>query len=163
MPSKEGIFVSKQTVPKYAHLQYETLHELEISITEYWYLDMVYQLSRQGVCYKSLDNIAQDMRMTKNGVAKMRDRLTEKGLLIHRGNNRVSTSVKYNSVYFLDKPAYNSVTNRTTEYTSGVQLSIPKNNNKINIEKRSCNSVGTITSLQEAERRIARTAVPTPR
>lgn len=121
-------------VAKFAHLQYKVLHELEITINEYWYLDMVYQLSRGGWCYKSLDNIAQDMRLTKNGVVKIRDRLTERGFIVKGRANRVKTSVKYNSVYFSNPRAYNSVTKNTTEYTSGVQLSGTKNNNKNNKE-----------------------------
>ena len=123
-------------VPKFAHLQYDVLHKLEITIPEYWYLDMVYQLSRDKWCYKSLEHIAEDMRMTKNGVMKMRDRLTDRELIVKGRAGKVRTSVKYNSVYFSKSKAYNSVTNRHTEYTSGVQLSIPKNNNEINKEYR---------------------------
>lgn len=122
-------------VPLFAHLSYEVLQRLNITIPEYWYLDMVYQLSRDGWCYKSLDHIAEDMHMTKNGVMKMRDRLLERGFITKGRAGRVRTSEKYNSVYFTNKRSYNSVTKSTTEYTFGVQLSIPKNNNEINKEK----------------------------
>jgi hypothetical protein len=125
----------KQTVNKYAHLEYEVLHKLQISINEYWLLDMVYQLSRDGWCYKSLSNIATDMRLTKNGVIKMRDRLISRGLLKKNMKGNLKTEVAYNSVYRLDKESYNSVTNRTTKYTASVQLSGTKNNNRITIEK----------------------------
>lgn len=124
----------QEVVPLYAHLQYDVLHKLEITISEYWYLDMIYQLSRDKWCYKSLDNIANDMRMTKNGVVKMRDRLTGRGFIVKGRAGKVRTSGKYNSVYFSASTKYNSVTNRTTEYTSGVQLSCTKINNKINKE-----------------------------
>ncbi len=124
--------MKQQTVGKYAHLEYEVLHRLEITIPEFWYLDMVYQLSRDGWCWKSLDNIALDMRLTKNGVFKMRERLTDKGFIIKGRGGKVKTSVKYNSVYRLDKATYNSVTKRDTEYNNSVQLSITKNNSKIN-------------------------------
>jgi hypothetical protein len=40
--------MKQQTINKYAHLEYETLHKLDITIPEYWFLDMVYQLSRDG-------------------------------------------------------------------------------------------------------------------
>jgi hypothetical protein len=130
MKSKE-----QSQVPLFAYLHYEVLQRLEITIPEYWYLDMVYQLSRDGWCYKSLDHIAKDMRMTKNGVMKMRERLTERGLVIKGRAGRVRTSEKYNSVYFTNKRSYNSVTKNTTEYTFGVQLSIPKNNKENNKEK----------------------------
>jgi len=128
--------MKQQTIGKYAHLEYETLHKLEITIPEYWYLDMVYQLSRDGWCWKSLDNIATDMRMTKNGVFKMRDRMIERGFLTKGRGGKVKTSVKYNSVYRLDKQAYNSVTKRDTQYNNGVQLSITKNNNETNIDNK---------------------------
>lgn len=128
--------MKNQTVNKYAHLEYETLHKLEISINEYWLLDMVYQLSRDGWCYKSLSSIAQDMRLTKNGVVKMRDRLIDRGLLKKNKKGHLKTDVSYNSVYRLDKEAYNSVTNRTTKYNDAVQLSGTKNNNKTNNRNR---------------------------
>lgn len=126
--------MKQQTNNRFAHLEYEVMHRLEVSIPEYWYLDMVYQLSRDGWCWKSLDNIAVDMRMTKNGVMKMRDRLIDRGFIVKGVKGKVKTSVKYNSVYRLDKSTYNSVTNRTTEYTSNGQLSIPKNNKENNKE-----------------------------
>ena len=93
----------KHETPKFAHLQYSVLHELDISIAEYWYLDMIYQLSRQGWCNKRLDNIAEDMRVTRRGVIVMRDRLIERGLIIKGVANRVKTTEKVNKVYFLDK------------------------------------------------------------
>lgn len=127
--------MKSQTINKYAHLEYEVLHTLEISINEYWLLDMVYQLSRDGWCYKSLESIARDMRITKNGVVKMRDRLIDRKLLTKNRKGQLKTGVAYNSVYQLDKKAYNSVTNRTTEYNEIVQLSGTKTNNRITIEK----------------------------
>lgn len=130
-----AFFVKEQTIHKYAHLEYEVLHKLEVSIAEYWYLDMVYQLSRDGWCYKSLDNTAKDMRITKNGVVKMRDRLIKRGLVKKNIKGYVKTTVMYNSVYRLDKKAYNSVTNRTTRYNAAVQLSGTKNNNEIKKER----------------------------
>ena len=128
--------MKQQTINKYAHLEYETLHKLEISINEYWLLDMVYQLSRDKWCYKSLTSIAQDMRLTKNGVVKMRDRLIERGLLKKNIKGHLKTGETYNSVYRLDSDTYNSVTNRTTEYNDTVQLSGTKNNNRITIDNK---------------------------
>jgi|ERR1035437_6502484 predicted transcriptional regulator len=120
---------------KFAHLQYEVLHTLEISINEYWFLDMVYQLSRSGWCYKSLESIANDMRLTKNGVVKLRDRLIERGLINKDRRGRLNTSVTYNSVYRVNPTTYNSVQNRTTKYNATVQLSGTKINNETNIDK----------------------------
>jgi hypothetical protein len=78
-----------------------------------------------------LESIAIDMRMTKNGVMKMRDRLIDRGLLVKGFRGKVKTSAMYNSVYRVDEKTYNSVQKRPTEYTSNVQLSIPKNNNRL--------------------------------
>ena len=92
-----------EKVSKFAHLQYDVLHELEISIPEYWYLDMVFQLSRFGWCNKKLENIAEDMRLTKRGVMKLRNRLIEKGLIVKGVANRVKTTEKVNKVYFSEQ------------------------------------------------------------
>lgn len=127
----------------YAHLQYKVLHQLEITIPEYWFLDMVYQLCRDGWCYKSLQSIANDMRITKNGVVKMRDRLIERGLLIKDRKGRLKSSVTYNSVYRVNPTTYNSVQNRTTEYNAAVQLSGTKINIENNKEKKDLNLFGS--------------------
>lgn len=121
--------------PLFAHLQYKVLKQFGLSPAEYWYLDMVYYLSRSGWCYKSLENIARDMNMTKNGVIKLRDRLTSKGLIVKGYKGRVKSSVTYNKVYLTDSEPYNLVTNRTTKYTSAVPLSSTKINIKNNKDK----------------------------
>lgn len=126
----------KQQTNRFAHLQYDVLKQFGMSPNEYWYLDMVYQLSRDGWCYKSLDNIASDMNMTKNGIVKLRDRLIEKGLIIKDRKGKVKTSVMYNKVYLTDSQPYNLVTNRTTKYNAIVQQSGTKNNNRITIEEK---------------------------
>jgi DNA-binding MarR family transcriptional regulator len=132
--------------PRFAHLQYSVLKQFNMSPAEYWYLDMVYYLSRDGWCYKSLENIANDMNMTKNGVVKLRDRLIEKGLVIKNRKGQVKSSVMYNKVYLTDSQPYNLVTNCTTKYNGAVQQSSTKNNNRITIEK----GVGLKEKLQAA-------------
>lgn len=122
--------------PKFAHLQYAVLKEFKMSPAEYWYLDMIYYLSRDGWCYKSLVHIAEDMNMTKTGVVKLRDRLIDKGLVIKNRKGYVKSSGMYNKVYLNEKPAYNLVTKRTTKYNNAVQLSGTKNNNENNIDNR---------------------------
>lgn len=95
-------------VPRFAVLQYHVLHELEISIPEYFLLDMIYRLSGNGNrwCNKKLDNIAADMRLTQMGVIKMRNRLIERKLLIKGVGNRLKTSEKLNSVYVMDDSGF---------------------------------------------------------
>ena len=95
----------ERRVPKFAHLQYEVLHELEISIAEYFMLDMVHHLSGSGKywCNKKLESIALDMRLTKRGVTEMRNRLIERKLLIKGASNRLKTPEKVNKVYYLDE------------------------------------------------------------
>lgn len=128
---KNGVMGKQQNeASRFAHLQYEVLHTFEISINEYWFLDMVYQLSRSGWCYKSLESIARDMRLTKNGVVKLRDRMITRKLVEKDRKGRLKTSVTYNLVYRVNPTTYNSVQNRTTKYNAGVQLSGTKNNNR---------------------------------
>lgn len=86
--------------PKYAHLYYDVLHELDISIAEYFLMDMIYQLCRGGWSRKRLEYIAQDMNISRLGVMKMRDRLITKGLLEKGVGSRLKTTEKVNKVYF---------------------------------------------------------------
>ena len=91
-------------VPRFAILQYRVLHELDISISEYFLLDMVQHLSGGGKHWslKKLENIATDMRLSKRGVTVMRDRLIAKGLLKKGVGNRLRTTEKVQKVYFSD-------------------------------------------------------------
>jgi len=134
--------MSKQTINKYAHLEYEVLHSLDISIPEYWLLDMVYQLSRDGWCYKSLQNIAIDMKMSKRGVMKMRNRLIDKGLLKKNIKGHLKTEVAYNSVHHLDKEAYNLVHQSVNLVHPTGEQSATKNNNRLTIDKRDKKGIG---------------------
>lgn len=122
--------------PRFAHLQYAVLKQFKLSPAEYWYLDMIYYLSREGWCYKSLEHIAEDMNMTKNGIVKLRDRLIDKDLLIKNRKGYVKSSVMYNKVYLTESQPSNLVTNRTTKYNAAVQLSGTKTNNEINIDNK---------------------------
>ena len=122
--------------PKYATLLYGVLHELEITIPEYFYLDMVYHLSRNGWCYKSLSSVAKDMRMHRNGVQKMKNRLIEMGLLKKSIKGYVKTTDMYHSVLRQPQQSSHSVTNRNTQYYATIPLSGTKNNNKNNIDNR---------------------------
>lgn len=147
-----------QTVNKYAHLEYRVLHELDISINEYWYLDMVYQLSRDGWCYKSLQSIADDMKLSKQGVVKMRDRLIQRGLIKKNIKGHVKTEVAYNSVYRLDEVTYKSTKNRTTKFTERttkyngtVQLSSTKNNKE---NKKRLDNLEGIKRYQQMRARL---------
>ena len=133
IPSRGGNSKS-QIVNLYAHLHYRVLHELDITIPEYWYLDMVYQLSRDGWCYKSLQSIANDMKMSKRGVAVMRDRLKNQKLIKTGINGRVKTDVAYNSVIRQHTQAYNSVPGGWNSVPHRVELSATKNNKRITKE-----------------------------
>ncbi len=113
--------------PLYANLQYDVLHKLEVSINEYFYLDMVHKLSYQRWCTKSLENCASDMNISKRGLIKLRDRLVERGLIQKnlRGGLKVTdkyTGVAVNKVHF------------------GGELSGTKNNKEINIDNRGLKS-----------------------
>lgn len=94
------------------------------------------------------------MRITKNGVVKMRDRLIERKLLQKNSKGHLKTEVAYNSVYRLTKGAYNSVTNRTTKYNDTVQLSGTKSNKETNKDYRGVNNRGNGYKLALAKARM---------
>ena len=122
---------NKNESPLYATLLYEVRKELDISIQEYFYLDMVYHLSHDGWCYKSLDSIARDMGITKRGVMKMRNRLIERKLLKKNIKGHVKTTVMYNSVLRSDNKSVNKVPLSVNKVHPSGELSSTKNNNRI--------------------------------
>lgn len=97
--------MKQSKVPKFAHLQYQVLHDLDISINEYFMLDMIQHLSGGGRhwCNKKLDNIAFDMKLSKRGVTDIRNRLVERKLLVKGVGNRLRTSEKVQKMYFIDE------------------------------------------------------------
>jgi len=125
--------------PLYATLLYGIRKQLDITWNEYVYLDMVYHLSKDGWCYKSLDNVASDLGMVKSGVQKMRNRLIEKGLLKKNIKGHVKTTVMYHSVLRTPNERTTQETKRTTQYYAAVPLSTTKNNIKNYKEKKSLN------------------------
>lgn len=141
---------TNNVTPRFAHLEYRILHELELSIAEYFLLDMIFHLSGSGTrwCNKKLENIAFDMRLSKLGVIKMRDRLIEKGLVKKGVGNRLSTSEKVNKVYFLDDgdlQKVNKVTEKVNKVYPKSKQSITKTsveNNKRIIENNRSSDLG---------------------
>jgi predicted transcriptional regulator len=123
--------------PLYATVFYGIRQELGISWAEYIYLDMVYHLSKDGWCYKSLDNVAKDMGMAKSGVVKMRTRLIEKGLLKKSIKGYVKTTVMYHKVIRTDSQPYHKVNKPYHKVARSVPLSDTKNNNRTTIESDS--------------------------
>lgn len=83
--------------PKYSTVDYSVLKKLNISPTECVYLDMVYYLSRDGWCYKSLGSIAEDMNMVKSSISVIRDRLLDKKLITINPKRQVKTTALFNN------------------------------------------------------------------
>lgn len=140
--------------PKYATLLYEVRKRLDISIAEYFYLDMVYHLSHDGWCYKSLDNIGDDMGLSRIGVVKLRDRLIKKGLIKKNIKGHVKTGEAYNLVIRSDDSAYNKVTKPYNKVYPSVKQSIPKNNNRITIENRDFEKEDNRGAFSPAKERV---------
>lgn len=157
-------------VPRFAHLEYRVLHELKISIAEYFLLDMIFRISGNGsrFCQKKLDSIAFDMCISKRGVIVMRDRLIERGLLIKGSGNKLRTSEKVHKVYFLEEAELQKV-HFVPKKVHKVQLksaqSVSKtsveNNSRLTKNNRSFDKYG-IESLASVEARLAKTAAPNP-
>lgn len=131
--------------PRYATLLYSVRKELDISLNEYFYLDMVYHLSYKGWCYKSLANCADDMGITKQGLILIRKKLIDRGLLKTnlRGHSKVTskyTSVAVNKVYQHNEMAVKKVYGAVKKvYPSGKQ-SYNKNNNRVTKDNRGLKS-----------------------
>ena len=132
-------------VPRFAHLEYRVLHDLDISIAEYFMLDMIFHLSGNGSywCNKKLENIASDMRLSKRGVTVMRDRLIEKKLLLKSIGGKLRTSEKVHKVYFLNESELKKVHKVSSEMHKvplksalNVAKTSVENNYRITIEKK---------------------------
>lgn len=87
----------------YARLKYSVLKELDISISEYFFIDMISQLCKKyGWCNKSISNIADDMNMSRRGVILIRDRMIKRGLIIKGKSNRLKVSEIVQKVHFFE-------------------------------------------------------------
>jgi len=137
-----------QQVPRFAHLNYEVLHQLDISINEYFLLDMIFHLSGNGsrYCNKKIENIAFDMKLSVSGIRKLRDRLIEKKLLKKGVGNRLTTSEKVYKVYFLEETDLKKSALSAPKSVLSVQKSVQKviktpveNNKRLTIERRDDN------------------------
>ena len=126
----------KKETPLYATLLYHVLYKLDISIAEYFYLDMVHKLSYQRWCTKSLANCASDMNISRIGLIKLRNRLLERGLLQKntKGHLKVTpkfTDIAVNKVYQPPHAVVNKVTQSVNKVYPAGKQSIPKNYNRI--------------------------------
>lgn len=123
-------------LPRGATLYYNVLKGLDISVAEYMYLDMIYHLSRNslGYCYKSLDSIASDMNVSKNGVIKMRDRLATRGLVKKNRKGYVCTTEMYHKVVRSGGSTYHKVTKSYHKVVPTVPQSSTKIYNRNTVE-----------------------------
>ena len=126
----------KQTEsPLYATLLYGVRKKLNVSVTEYFYLDMVHKLSYNRWCIKSLEHCAADIGISKRGLIKLRDRMLERGLLEKnlRGHLKVTaqyTDIAVNKVHQTPYAVVNKVPKSVNKVHSGGELSATKNNNR---------------------------------
>ena len=121
----------QKETPLYATLFYEVRKELDITWTEYVYLDMVYHLSHDDWCRKSLDKCGDDLGLDRSNVYRMRNRLIEKGLLKKSVRSHVKTTDKYAKRIRTVKPAYAKRTNPYAKRDKSVVKTHTKNNNRI--------------------------------
>lgn len=132
--------MAQEQSPIYATLMYTVLAELEISIAEYFFLDMVQKLHiHQHWCTKSLQHCADDMRISKRGLIKMRDRLIERGLIEKNAKGGLRVTTKYtdvavNKVHHQQSEVVNKVPKSVNKVHRSGELSATKNNNRITKE-----------------------------
>lgn len=86
------------STPLYATLLYDVRRELDISFTEYVYLDMVHKLSYRRWCNKSLAHCASDLGISKFGALRMRDRLIARGYLEKNAHGELKVTPAYTEV-----------------------------------------------------------------
>lgn len=110
--------------PRYATLLYEVRRLLDVSFTEYVYLDMVHKLSYERWCNKSLEHTGNDLGISKRGVIKMRDRLIAKELL----KRNVKGELRVTDLYI--KLAVNKVPQSVNKVHFAGEQSAPKNNKR---------------------------------
>lgn len=120
--------------PLYATLLYEVRRKLDITWIEYVYLDMVYHLSKDGWCYKSLENCGKDLGLDRSNVYRMRKRLISKGLLKKSIKGHVKTTVMYAKCIRIDDEVVAKRTEPYAKRDSAVVKTQPKNNNRITKE-----------------------------
>lgn len=126
---------ANSVTPKYAVLHYDVQKKLNISWTEYIYLDMIYHLSYDGWCIKSLENCAKDLGVTKRGLIKIKNRLQERGLIRKNPHGHLKVTRQYvdvavNSVHRTPNMVVNKVPKPVNSVHSVGELSSPKNNNR---------------------------------
>lgn len=141
--------MGKNQTPLYATLLYEVREKLDISWLEYIYLDMVYHLSQDGWCYKSLDNSAQDMGISRVGLIKMRKRLIERNLLRKNIRGHVKPTVTVNKVYRKEDQGVNKVYSSVNKVYSSGKLSLPKNNNRVTVNIKGNENKGKHSPAKE--------------
>lgn len=122
--------------PLYATLLYDVRKQLDITWIEYVYLDMVYHLSKDGYCYKSLDNCGADLGLDRSNVFRMRKRLLDKGLIKKNIKGHVKTTVIYAKRIRSDDKSYAKRTNPYAKRDSAVVKTHTKNNNRITLDNK---------------------------
>lgn len=129
-------------VPLYATLLYEVRAKLDISWPEYVYLDMIHKLSHQRWCTKSLLHCAEDLGITRRHVIRMKNRLSEAGLIEKnlRGHMRVTKKYTEVAVTISHQPKKQVVTISpklvTNSHSTGGKMSLIENNNRITLDNR---------------------------
>lgn len=127
--------------PLYATLMYDVRKKLDVSWSEYVYLDMVQKLHiHQKWCTKSLESCAKDLGITRRAVINMKNRLIEKGLLRKsiKGYLQVTekyTAVAVNKVHQTPYVGVNKVHKVVKKLHPASEETSPKNNNRITKNK----------------------------
>ncbi|MDQ0825392.1 hypothetical protein QFZ60_001565 [Arthrobacter sp. B2I5] len=114
----------------YALLKYRVLEQLDVSIAEYFYLDMVHQLSHNRWCTKSVEEAAKHMRITSRGLQKMRTRLIDAGYLRRNIKGHLKTTDKYFDIVTANR-GVNKVRRGVNKVPPGGEQSSYKNNNRM--------------------------------
>ena len=140
----------KELTLLYTNIQHEIRRDLDISCLEYVLVDMIYHLSTKpdsaviGWCYKSKEQLALEIGLTKQGLLKMVDRLILCGLLEKNVDTRyLKTTEKYFSKLF---------TNGKQSLPQGSKQSLPLGVNKVDPIIITNNNTNYNSSLPEEKK-----------
>ena len=115
----------------YANLKYRVLEELGVSIAEYFYLDMVHQLSHNRWCTKSVEDAATHMTITARGLQKMTTRLIDAGYIERNVKGHLRTTDAYFKIAVDNSNSgVNKVRTATNKVRFGGEQSSYKNNKR---------------------------------
>lgn len=144
--------MKKDPTLKFTNIQHDFRREHDLSCDEYTLCDMVFFLSRgeasqvPGWCYKSKENLANEIGISKQGVLNMIERMVLKGFIIRNDQTKyLKTTEKWQQVYFTDAESQQSLP--PVQKQTASEKTIPETVNKVDHEESTNLTAGSQQTL----------------